>query len=69
MYLEVLTERQSELLPLVVAFSIDFYLADDTAKALTIGHRRSTDFDLMPESLCRRLEQKISLEQIKCIIN
>lgn len=46
MHLEVLTERQSELLPLVEAFSKEFYLAGGTAIALTIGHRRSIDFDL-----------------------
>jgi hypothetical protein len=46
MYLEVLTKRQSELLPLLGSFSRDFYLAGGTAIALTIGHRRSIDFDL-----------------------
>jgi len=46
MHQEVLTERQFELLPLVEAFSKEFYLAGGTAIALTIGHRRSIDFDL-----------------------
>jgi hypothetical protein len=46
MHQEVLTARQSELLPLVEAFSKEFYLAGGTAIALTIGHRRSIDFDL-----------------------
>jgi hypothetical protein len=46
MHPEVLTTRQAELLPLVESFSRDFYLADGTAIALTIGHRRSIDFDL-----------------------
>jgi hypothetical protein len=46
MHQEVLTQRQSELLPLVEAFSKDYYLAGGTAIALTIGHRRSIDFDL-----------------------
>jgi len=46
MHQEVLTERQFELLPLVASFSKDFYLAGGIAIALTIGHRRSIDFDL-----------------------
>jgi len=46
MHQEVLTVRQFELLPLVGSFSKDFYLAGGTAIALTIGHRRSIDFDL-----------------------
>ncbi len=46
MHQEVLTKIQLELLPFVSSFSRDFYLAGDTAIALTIGHRRSIDFDL-----------------------
>jgi hypothetical protein len=46
MHQEVLTEHQVELLPLVKTFSKEFYLAGGTAIALTIGHRRSIDFDL-----------------------
>jgi len=46
MHQEVLTGRQFELLPLVGSFARDFYLAGGTAIALTIGHRRSIDFDL-----------------------
>ena len=43
---EVLTKKQSALLPLVTQFSKDFYLVGGTAIALYIGHRFSIDFDL-----------------------
>lgn len=58
MHQEVLTERQFELLPLVEAFSKDFYLAGGTAIALTIGHRRSIDFDLFTGKLIQSLRIK-----------
>ncbi|MBW6460089.1 MAG: nucleotidyl transferase AbiEii/AbiGii toxin family protein [Bacteroidales bacterium] len=62
MFTEVLTSRQNELLPVVASFSKDFYLAGGTAIALTIGHRRSIDFDLftnrslMPLSIKNRFK-------------
>ncbi len=43
---EVLTEEQRKLLPLISAFSNDYYLVGGTAISLHIGHRRSIDFDL-----------------------
>ncbi len=46
MHTEILSARQKKLLPLVRSFNNDFYLAGDTAIALTIGHRKSSDFDL-----------------------
>ena len=46
MHLEILTERQRELLPFVAQFKHSFYLVGGTAIALHIGHRRSIDFDL-----------------------
>lgn len=49
MHTEVLTSSQHKLLPLVGTFSKDFYLAGGTAIALTIGHRRSIDFDLFTD--------------------
>jgi len=58
MHQEVLTERQFELLPLVEAFSKDFYLAGGTAIAFTIGHRRSIDFDLFTGKLIQSLRIK-----------
>jgi len=47
MHSEILTNEQSELLPLIKLFSKDYHLVGGTAIALHIGHRRSIDFDLM----------------------
>jgi len=46
MHSEILTNEQSELLPLIKSFSKEYYLVGGTAIALYIGHRRSIDFDL-----------------------
>ena len=46
MHNEILTEKQSELLPYLKLFKRKFYLVGGTAIALQIGHRRSIDFDL-----------------------
>ena len=46
MHNNVLTDKQKKLLPLITAFSKDYYLVGGTAIALHIGHRRSIDFDL-----------------------
>jgi hypothetical protein len=66
MHKEVLTRTQLELLPLVSYFSRDFYLAGGTAIALTIGHRRSIDFDLFSEKPIDplRIKNQLRLKQI-----
>ena len=46
MHLEILTQKQQELIPLIKQFSDKFYLVGGTAIALQLGHRRSIDFDL-----------------------
>ncbi|MCD6152547.1 MAG: nucleotidyl transferase AbiEii/AbiGii toxin family protein [Syntrophobacterales bacterium] len=46
MHDNILTNEQRNLLPLIKAFSKDYYLVGGTAIALHIGHRRSIDFDL-----------------------
>ncbi len=46
MHKEILTNEQTELLPLLRVFSNDFGLVGGTAVAFHIGHRRSIDFDL-----------------------
>lgn len=43
---EVLSNKQTNLLPLVRDFMKDFGLVGGTALALQVGHRRSIDFDL-----------------------
>jgi hypothetical protein len=46
MQINILTEKQKELLPYLKDFRRKFYLVGGTAIALYIGHRRSIDFDL-----------------------
>lgn len=50
MHKEILSEKQMELLPLIRQFRREYYLAEGTAVALHIGHRRSVDFDLYKNS-------------------
>lgn len=54
MHNNILTNEQRKLLPLIKAFSKDYYLVGGTAIALHIGHRRSIDFDLFTEDDIRR---------------
>lgn len=46
MHQEILTSKQTKLLPLIKQLASEFYLVGGTAIALQIGHRRSIDFDL-----------------------
>ena len=46
MHKEILSDNQIEFLPLVKQFIHEYYLANGTAIALYVGHRRSIDFDL-----------------------
>ena len=43
---EILSHKQTELLPLISEFKREYYLVGGTAIALYLGHRRSIDFDL-----------------------
>ena len=43
---EILSHKQTELLPLIGEFKREYYLVGGTAIALYLGHRRSIDFDL-----------------------
>ncbi len=45
MYYDILDKKRLDVLPLLKAFKVDFYLAGGTALALQIGHRDSIDFD------------------------
>ncbi len=54
MHNDILTNKQKELLPLLEAFSGDYYLVGGTAIALYIGHRRSVDFDLFTDQDIKR---------------
>jgi len=46
MHPEILTKEQTELLPSLKPYYINFGLVGGTAIALQLGHRRSIDFDL-----------------------
>jgi hypothetical protein len=61
MHLEILSDRQRELLPFVAHFKRSFYLVGGTAIALHVGHRRSIDFDLFTAKRLNksRVRQKV----------
>lgn len=45
-YLNILSQNQKDLLPLIKQYQADYYLVGRTAIALLLGHRESIDFDL-----------------------
>ena len=61
MHLEILSDRQRELLPFIARFKRGFYLVGGTAIALQVGHRRSIDFDLFTAKKMNksRIKQKL----------
>ncbi len=63
MYVEVLTDKQRELLLLIKIFSGDFYLVGGTAIALHIGHRRSIDFDIFTSDAIKRKSIKYNIKK------
>lgn len=63
MHPDILTNKQKALLPLLQRFADSFYLAGGTAIALTIGHRRSIDFDLFTGSEIRGLQIQNSIKK------
>lgn len=51
LHLDILPEWQRKILPSLIVFKKDWYLAGGTALALQIGHRESVDFDFFrPDS-------------------
>lgn len=62
MHLEILNDKQRELLPLITSFKREYYLVGGTAIALHLGHRRSIDFDLFKKS---RLNHKKTIDKIR----
>ena len=63
MHNNILTDEQRKLLPLIKAFSKDYYLVGGTAIALHIGHRRSIDFDLFTGSDIKRRSIRNRIEK------
>lgn len=62
MRIEILTEAQKQLLPLIQKFNKNYYLAGGTAVALHIGHRHSIDFDLFTSKKINRKKIKETIE-------
>ena len=58
MHREILSKQQLDLLPLISAFSDQYYLVGGTAIALHIGHRHSIDYDLFTEGEIKRKQIK-----------
>lgn len=62
MHLEILSDKQSQLIPLISRFSRSFGLVGGTAFALILGHRRSIDYDLFKYG---SLNKEYVLDKIK----
>lgn len=62
MYLNILVNKQLELLPVLSNFFNSFYLVGGTAIALQIGHRQSVDFDFFSQ-------KKLKPNKIRDIFN
>lgn len=65
MHVEILSDRQKELLPFISRFRRSFYLVGGTAIALQTGHRRSIDFDLFTESKLNKTKIKQVITEMK----
>jgi len=54
MHLEILSEQQKEMIPLISSFKREYYMVGGTAIALLIGHRKSIDFDMFKSGNLRK---------------
>ena len=64
MQIEILTDKQIELLPCLARFRRSFYLVGGTAIALYLGHRRSIDFNLFSYTRLKKQDIWRKLEDI-----
>jgi hypothetical protein len=64
MHIEILSEKQQELLDFIAQYKRSFYLVGGTAIALHIGHRRSIDFDLFTYTRLNKSRIKAKLLHI-----
>lgn len=67
MNLQILSEDQKTLLPLIKSFSTDFYLVGGTAVALHLGHRRSIDFDLFTDNSFNQIKLRKRVDALEKI--
>jgi len=54
MQLNILSDKQNELLTFISGFRRNYYLVGGTAIALHIGHRRSIDYDLFTDKILNK---------------
>lgn len=64
MHLEILTNKQKELLPLLKDVSEEFGLVGGSAIALQLGHRESIDFDLFKNGVLNILKLKRNINKL-----
>jgi hypothetical protein len=64
MHNEIISPRQSDLIPYLKDFKRSFYLVGGTAIALHIGHRQSIDFYLFTPSELNKSRIKAKLKEI-----
>jgi hypothetical protein len=64
MHLEILSNEQLDLLPILAQFKREYYLVGGTAIALHIGHRESIDFDLFKASSIRKKDLYSKLKNL-----
>ncbi len=61
-YLNILSQSQLDLLPLIKQYKTDYYLVGGTAIAMLLGHRASIDFDLFTFKNQNQLSAKTLLQ-------
>jgi hypothetical protein len=64
MHLEILSDKQREVLPYLENFKRSYYIVGGTAIAFHIGHRRSIDFDLFTAGKINKVLLKSKLNKI-----
>jgi hypothetical protein len=64
MHLEILSDKQREILPYLQKFKRTFYLVGGTAIGFHLGHRKSIDFDLFTSGKINKVLLKSKLNKI-----
>jgi hypothetical protein len=65
MQLNILSDKQNELLTFISGFRRNYYLVGGTAIALYIGHRRSIDYDLFTDKTLNKSLIKKKIFELK----
>ena len=64
MHLEILNDKQKEVLPYLENFRRSYYLVGGTAIGFYLGHRKSIDFDLFTPGKINKVLLKSKLNKI-----